>query len=186
MAIEDLLVDVCCGPDATYAIEFFSQDYRVSLFFPGSNIHPEAEYRLRLEQVEKVAKHYGVPLHISPYEPEAWLDFVRGLEGEPEGGKRCEACFRFRFRLLAERALELGTRNISTTLTISPKKDPHLVNRVGRDVSLEEGLVWVEAILRKRGGFTRSLELSKELGLYRQRYCGCEFSRPLKPQSLLP
>lgn len=174
--MENLLLDACCGPDATYAIEFFSEKYRVSLFFPGSNIHPEPEYLLRLEQVEKVARHFGVALHISPYEPDAWRFFVKGLEAEPEGGARCEACFRFRFTLLAEKALELGIRNISTTLTISPKKNPDLVNRIGLEIASERGLVWVEAVLRKRGGFARSLELSAELGLYRQSYCGCEFS----------
>jgi len=175
--VEDLLLDACCGPDATYAIMFFSENYRVSLFFPGSNIHPEKEYLLRLEQVEKVARHYGTRLHTSPYEPRAWRSFVKGLEREPEGGRRCEACFRFRFGLLAEKANELGIKNLSTTLTISPKKDPELVNRIGLEIASEKGLAWVKAVLRKRGGFGRSLELSKELGLYRQDYCGCEFSR---------
>jgi len=174
--MEDLLLDVCCGPDATHAIEYFSGNYRVSLLFSGSNIHPESEYLLRLEQVEKVAKHYGTPLHLIPYDPEAWLSFVRGLEKEPEGGRRCEACWRFRFNLLAEKARELGIKNISTTLTISPKKRPDAVNRIGLEVAETRGLVWVEAVLRRRGGFARSLELSRELGLYRQNYCGCEFS----------
>ncbi len=175
--MEDLLLDVCCGPDATHAIEHFGQTYRVSLFFPGSNIHPESEYLLRLEQAEKVAEHYGVDLYVSPYEPDAWRYFVRGLESEPERGKRCEACFRFRFALLSEKAIALGIKNISTTLTISPKKDPDLINRIGSEAASERGLVWVSAVLRKRGGFGRSIELSRQIGLYRQSYCGCEFSR---------
>ncbi|MGB9589859.1 MAG: epoxyqueuosine reductase QueH [Candidatus Hydrothermia bacterium] len=175
--MEDLLLDVCCGPDATYAIEFFAGDYLVSLLFSGSNIHPEAEYIIRLEQVEKVARHYGTPLHTNPYEPEVWYSFVRGLEGEPEGGRRCQECFRFRFGLLSRKALELGIKNISTTLTISPKKMPDLINRLGEETASENGLVWISAVLRKRGGFGRSLELSKALRLYRQSYCGCEFSQ---------
>lgn len=170
-------MDTCCGPDATHGVEFFGRDYRVSLFFPGSNIHPEAEYYLRLEQVKKVAKHYGVALHLSPYDPESWHAFVKGMEREPEGGKRCELCFRFRFCLLAEKALDPGIMNISTTLTISPKKDPDSLNRIGDEIASEKGLVWVKGVLRKRGGFARSLELSRKLGLYRQTYCGCEFSR---------
>jgi predicted adenine nucleotide alpha hydrolase (AANH) superfamily ATPase len=175
--MEELLLDVCCGPDATYAIEYFGKNYRVSLLFSGSNIHPESEYRLRLEQVERVAERFGTPLYLSPYEPHAWFSFVKGLESEREGGKRCEACWRFRFSLLAEKATDLGLKNISTTLTISPKKRPDAVNRIGLEVAEKSGLVWVEAVLRKKGGFARSLELSKELGLYRQNYCGCEFSR---------
>lgn len=175
--MKDLLLDVCCGPDATHAIAFFGENYRVSLFFSGSNIHPEKEYLLRLEQVKRVARHYGTPLYTSPYEPGAWRDFVKGLEHEPEGGRRCEACFRFRFKLLSEKSAELGIKNLSTTLTISPKKDADRVNRIGLEIASEKGLVWIEAVLRKRGGFGRSLELSRQLGLYRQNYCGCEFSK---------
>jgi len=174
--MEKLLLDVCCGPDATHALEHFGQVYEVSLLFSGSNIHPPEEFALRLEQVKKVAGRWGVRLHVSEYDPRAWLRFVKGLENEPEGGARCARCFEFRLGLLAARARDLDIPNISTTLTVSPKKDAALVNRLGKEIAERAGIRWVEAVLRKQGGFNRSLELSRELGLYRQDYCGCRFS----------
>ncbi len=171
-----LLLHICCAPDATYGIEYFSKDYDVTVFFYNPNIHPEDEYRLRLIELERVARRFGVEMIEGRYDPQRWFEAVRGLEDEPEGGKRCSICFRLRLDETARVARERGFDAISTVLTISPKKDSELINRIGRAAAAKYGVEWVESNLKKGGGFKRSLELSKEFELYRQEYCGCIFS----------
>lgn len=107
---------------------------------------------------------------------EEWEAAVRGLEGEPERGVRCEACVRMRLRETARKAAELRMPAFGTVLTVSPKKDAAMVNRVGREEAERAGLRFVEADLKKEDGYLRSVQLSKEMGLYRQRYCGCRYS----------
>ncbi len=171
-----LLLHICCAPDATYGIEYFSKGFDVTVFFYNPNIHPEAEYKLRLIELKRVARRYGVTMIEGDYNPNAWFEAVKGLENEPEGGKRCPVCFRMRLEETARVASELGFEAISTVLTISPKKDSELVNRIGRAAALKYGVEWIDANLKKGGGFKRSLELSSLFELYRQEYCGCVFS----------
>ncbi len=171
-----LLLHICCAPDATYGIEYFSKEFDVTVFFYNPNIHPEAEYKLRLIELKRVARRFGVPMIEGDYNPDAWFEAVKGLENEPEGGKRCPVCFRMRLEETAKVAHKLGFDAISTVLTISPKKDSELVNRIGRAAALRYGLEWIDANLKKGGGFKRSLELSSLFELYRQEYCGCVFS----------
>ncbi len=171
-----LLLHICCAPDATYGIEFFSKDFDVTVFFYNPNIHPETEYRFRFIELKRVARRFGVPVIEGKYDPERWFNAVRGLEDEPEGGKRCTICFRLRLEETAKVAREQGFDAISTVLTISPKKDSELINRIGENVAKQYGLEWIHSNLKKGGGFKRSLELSSEFELYRQEYCGCIFS----------
>ena len=108
--------------------------------------------------------------------PEEWLEGVKGLESEPEGGRRCERCFELQFRACAEEAVNLGCEWLSTTLTISPHKNVELINSLGKSIAESYGLNWENRIWRKNNGFLRSVRASRELGLYRQNYCGCMFS----------
>ncbi len=184
-----LLLDTCCGPDATRALEFFAPDFEPVVFFTASNIHPKSEFLLRLQQVQKVARHFGVQLVVPEYDPRSWFEFVRGFENEPEGGKRCARCFEFRLIKAADAAMDMGIEAVSTTLTVSPHKDVVLINEMGQALCEQRGLKWIRAVLRKADGFKRSVELSKQLGLYRQNYCGCVFSlresRSGKPRPVL-
>ncbi len=172
-----LLLHICCAPDGTIPWrELERQGFRVTGFFYGSNIHPVEEYRLREEAVRRLAAEHGDRLIVGFYEPELWLAATEGWHDEPEGGRRCPVCFRLQLEAAAEAACREGLSRICTTLTISPHKNPELLNRLGREVAAARGLTWVERIWRKGGGFVRSVEESRRLGLYRQNYCGCRFS----------
>jgi predicted adenine nucleotide alpha hydrolase (AANH) superfamily ATPase len=144
-----------------------------TLFFSNSNIFPQEEAELRYEALLVVAKAYSLPVIREEWDHDSWLEAVSGLEGEREGGKRCEACFAYNLREASLKAEELGFSHFCTTLTVSRFKNSKTIFRVGEQFPLFE-----ELDFKKKGGFDRSLVLSRELGLYRQHYCGCEFSIP--------
>jgi hypothetical protein len=146
------------------------------LFYPNSNIFPKDEWERRLENAKKVAKLYGLPLVREPYNHGEWLDFIKGWEGEPEGGRRCEKCFEFNLQKTAEKCQKLHIENFTTTLTISPHKDSKKIFSVAKKIANQCDVNFVEKNFKKREGFKHSVKLSKKLDLYRQNYCGCEFS----------
>ena len=145
--------------------------------FYGSNIHPEEEYRLRLDDMKKVTVETGATLRVLRYDPEAWFRNCRLLAEQPEKGRRCGLCFALQLQAAAACAVEESCVAICTTLTISPHKSPDRINRIGREVAEAAGLLWLERIFRKGEGFRRSVEACRRMGLYRQIYCGCRFSR---------
>ena len=167
-----ILVHVCCGPCSTASIErLFQEDWEPVLFFSNSNIYPNQEFIKRWGELLKVAAHYDVPVMMEEQDHPAWLAFVRGLEMEREGGARCTRCFEYNLTRAYYKAKELGIEHFTTTLTVSRFKNSKVIFRVG------DGLPGFEEIdFKKKDGFNRSIQLSKELGLYRQHYCGCEFS----------
>ncbi len=174
---KELLLHVCCGPDATIPWpELTDEGYHVTAFFYGGNIHPMDEFIRRLEAVQTVHANADGRLLSSVYAPEPWLSAVQGLEDEPEGGRRCFLCYGLQIRAAAQAAVELGIGRITTTLTISPHKDPNEINRVGRMEAEAAGLIWEDRIWRKKDGFLRSVRESRRLGIYRQNYCGCVYS----------
>ena len=175
--MKSMMLHICCAPDGTIPVpDLQSEGWRVRGFFYGSNIHPQEEYMRRLEAVNILARHCGIECVIGHYEPREWLDGVKGLESEPEGGRRCERCFRLQLEACAREAERLGCEWMCTTLTISPHKNAALINQLGQDIAASYGLHWEERVWRKRDGFLRSVRASRELGLYRQNYCGCIFS----------
>ena len=146
-------------------------------FFYNPNIYPEEEHDKRLMEVQRISALWRVLVDARPYDHERFLGVARGLDEEPEGGNRCVACYRVRLEEVARRAVENGCTHIATTLTIAPMKKAAVINPIGREVAARYCLVFVEGDWKKQDGFKRSIELSKDLGLYRQNYCGCEFSR---------
>lgn len=175
-----ILLHICCAPDATAAVERLAREYEVCGFFQNDNLYPEAEYRLRLNNAERVAAVLGFTLVPAVFHPEAWEQAVAGLEDEPERGKRCEACFRHNLTATAAKARELGLPWFTTTLTISPHKDANLIFSIGREVGEQQGVRFLAADFKKQDGFKRSLEWSRRLELYRQNYCGCQYSQRTK------
>ena len=167
-----ILLHVCCGPCATSSLERLGAEGRVALFFSNSNLFPAEEFARRVEAARHLAEATGTELVVDDYDHAAWLDFVRGLEDEPERGARCLRCFAFSFRRAADYARQHGFDGMASTLTVSPHKRSADIFRVGREIW--DGFLEVD--FKKRDGFRRSLELSQQLGLYRQDYCGCEFS----------
>ncbi len=177
---ERLLLHVCCGPCAGAVIERLSPSFEVAPFFYNPNIHPAAEYRRRAAAFRTLLSRTpgagtGRPL-FGPYDPEIWLTLCGCLGAEPEGGLRCRLCYGLRLERTAEVARERGYALIATTLSVSPHKRASLVAEVGEEVSRKAGLSFYGENFKKGGGFERSIALSRELTLYRQRYCGCRFS----------
>lgn len=173
-----MLLHCCCAPDTTVPLmRLGTEGKEVICAFYGSNIHPEEEYRWRLEEMKKVAAAFGVPLKILPYDPEEWLHFCRFLAGAREGGSRCGLCFALQLMTAARSAAEEGCEALCTTLTISPHKNPLLIHRIGKAVAEKAGLSWIEKTWRKNGGFLESVRESRRLGLRRQTYCGCTYSQ---------
>ena len=173
-----LLLHICCGPDATAVYERLDSDYEVYGFFHNPNIHPENEYVRRKNAAERVSREMENPLLIPHYNPDIWLDEVKGLEKEPEKGKRCFICFQQNLRATAQRARSLGFQFFTTTLTISPHKNSEQILTLGKSIAQEFGLKFLAQDFKKQDGFKRSLKISLDMNLYRQNYCGCRFSNP--------
>ncbi len=175
-----ILLHICCAPDATAVVERLSAEYDVYGYFHNDNIYPEGEYYRRLENAERVAAALGFPLVAAPYQPRSWDAAVAGLEQEPERGGRCAACFCHNLNATAAKARELGLPWFTTTLTISPHKDAATIFRTGREAAQRHGVQFLEMDFKKQDGFKRSLEWSRRLELYRQNYCGCQYSQRTK------
>lgn len=174
---EGLLLHLCCAPDGTIPWPTLEEEaFTVTGYFYGGNIHPEEEYCLRLAAVRRLAAEHR-RLVVEHYAPEEWFRLLAPLEAAPEGGERCRRCFRLQLENAAREALRRGCRVLCTTLTISPHKNPDEINRIGVAVAEQFGLRWLHRIWRKGNGFARSVEESRRLGLYRQGYCGCLYSR---------
>ena len=166
------MVHVCCGPCSTSSVErLLSEGYEPVLFFSDSNIFPHEEFIRRYENLLIVAKLNNLEVIMDEWNHDAWLEAVKGHEGDREHGERCLICFRFNLARTAEKARELGIDEFTTTLTVSRFKPSAAIFRIGEDYP---GFQKID--FKKKDGFNRSVVLSKELGLYRQDYCGCEFS----------
>jgi predicted adenine nucleotide alpha hydrolase (AANH) superfamily ATPase len=175
MAMKQVLLHICCGICASWAIEKLKIDgFQVGGFFYNPNIQPEEEYLKRLAVAQKVAVLHGIGLWEGKYEPEKWRQVVKGWENEPEGGKRCPVCFKFRLEETWRKARELGIPNITTTLTISPHKNFELIKNIGLSLSPE---CFLPYNFKKEDGFKKSNKFCREHELYRQDYCGCLYGR---------
>jgi predicted adenine nucleotide alpha hydrolase (AANH) superfamily ATPase len=158
-------------------IDLLSETYDVTGYFYNPNIHPESEYLSRLAETERHCNCCNVPLLPSIYRPRDWHAAARGYEAEPERGSRCAICFRLRLEETARTAAIHRFDCIATTLTISPHKDADLINRIGMEAGKRRHLRFHEADFKKGNGYGKSCRLSRALGLYRQSYCGCIFSK---------
>ena len=169
-----VLLHVCCAPCATHCIGVLrEQGIEVTLFFSNANIFPEEERLKRLENVRKLADLLGLPLVVDEPSHRDWLAAIAGTESEPEGGGRCRRCFAFNLARARDYAERNGFDAFTTSLTVSPHKDSATIFEIGN--SLAPGR-FLPVDFKKRGGFQHSVELARRYGLYRQRYCGCEFS----------
>ena len=172
-----LLLHSCCGPCSSYVLEYLTEYFEVYLSYYNPNIQPRAEYDKRLANQLIVLEHIpGVTLVPCDYDGEAYDAAAAGLESEPEGGARCTECFRLRLSYAAREAKRLECEYCCTTLTVSPHKDAQRINALGREICGQHGVKWLPGDFKKREGYKRSIELSKEYGLYRQEYCGCLYS----------
>ena len=170
---ESVLLHICCAPDAAYGVPAMQERFRVTGFFFNPNIPPGEEYDRRLQATRQVQDFLPFPLEVEEGGAKDWDKAVRGLENEPEKGRRCEECIRLRLRRTAEKAKDLGIPAFCTVLTVSPKKDAAMVNRIGREEGERNGVIFIEADMKKADGFLNSVKISKKMGIYRQKFCGC-------------
>lgn len=179
--VPKLLLHACCAPCSSYCLEYLSQYFEVTVFYFNPNISLKKEYEYRLKEEKRLISlmDFKNPVKIieSTYNPNDFYTAVKGLEKEPEGGKRCEKCFRLRLEASAKEAEKLGFAYFATTLTISPLKNAQLINTIGEELGQQYGVKWLFSDFKKREGYKRSIILSKKYDLYRQNYCGCIFSK---------
>ena len=179
--VPKLLLHSCCAPCSSYCLEYLSQFFSITIFYYNPNISPENEYIHRVEEQKRLiselpAKH-KISFAESNYDPGEFYNAVKGLENEKEGGERCFVCYRLRLQKAAQLAKELGFDYFTTTLSISPLKNAAKINEIGEDIAEKVGIKHLPSDFKKKNGYKRSIELSKEYSLYRQNYCGCVFSK---------
>lgn len=178
--VPHLLLHACCAPCSSHCLEYLSRYFRITVFYYNPNISPKEEYSLRIEEIKRFVKEFKAENEITliegKYEPERYFQTIKGFEEEPEGGKRCELCFKLRLSESAKLAKELNADYYTTTLSISPLKNAELLNQIGKEEGDAVGITHLPSDFKKKGGYARSIELSKEYNLYRQNFCGCVYS----------
>ncbi len=176
-----LLIHSCCAPCSSYVLEYLSEFFDITIFYYNPNIYPAEEYARRVEEqkhlIEEMPLKSKVHFLQGEYRPEVYYSAIKGLEGEKEGGERCFICYRLRLTEAARLAKEGGFEYFTTTLSISPHKNAKKLNEIGEELGKEYGVAHLPSDFKKKNGFKRSIELSKEYSLYRQDYCGCVFSK---------
>ena len=175
-----VLLHSCCGPCSSSVLEYITQYFDVTLLWYNPNLYPKEEFDRRfqtqVELIEKMGLADKVSILAEPWKSEDYYRRVKGLENEPEGGRRCAECFRLRLLETARLAKHYGYDYFCTTLTLSRHKDAVLINTIGEEIARATGVSWLPSDFKKRNGENRSIELCEQYGLYRQLYCGCEFS----------
>lgn len=176
-----LLLHSCCAPCSSYCLEYLSEYFSVTVLYYNSNIYPESEYQKRLKEQERLINELPVEHKVclieGEYDPKSFFKAVEGHENDPERGERCRICYRMRLEEAAKYAKERGYDFFATTLTLSPLKDSSVINSIAEELSEEYGVKNLPSDFKKREGYKRSIELSREYNLYRQNFCGCVFSK---------
>ena len=176
-----LLLHSCCAPCSSAVIERLKDAFELTVYYYNPNLDSKKEFDLRAEEQKRLCALLGVKCVIDAYIPEEFLSQVKGLEYAPEGGQRCGKCFFLRLKKTAEKAKDGGFDYFTTTLTISPLKNADRLNAIGNAVGQELGVEFLPSDFKKKNGYYRSVELSREYDLYRQNYCGCVFSKNTIP-----
>ncbi len=179
--VPHLLLHCCCAPCSSYVLEYLANYFRITVFYYNPNIAPREEYLLRVQELQRFVAAFPTKHPVTfmegKYEPERFYETVRGLENEPEGGARCRKCFELRLGETARMACDINADYFTTTLSISPLKDSKILNEVGEQMAGIYGVKQLPSDFKKRGGYARSVEISREYDMYRQNFCGCVYSR---------
>lgn len=181
-----LLLHACCAPCSSYCLEYLSEYFDITVLFYNPNLYPETEYVKRAKEEKRLIETMNskaddesekIKLEVADFDSNEFYDKVKGLENCKEGGDRCRECFTLRLEKAARYAAENGFDFFTTTLTISPLKNTRLLNEIGEKAGEKFGVKHLPSDFKKKGGYQRSIVLSREYGLYRQNYCGCVFSQ---------
>ena len=174
-----LLLHACCAPCSSYVLEYLTNYFDITVFFYNPNISPESEYLHRVSEIKRLISEMcpSVKFIEGRYEPKKFYEMAKGLENEPERGARCVKCYRMRIEESAVIAKQNNFDYFTTTLSISPQKDSHVLNSIGKEISEIYNVPYLYSDFKKKGGYKRSIELSAEFHLYRQNFCGCIYSK---------
>ena len=184
-----LFLHSCCAPCSSYVLTYLRSTFKITVFYYNPNITADEEYRKRADEEKRFidvlnrdeeaasGRAYPITYVEGKYDPNLFLEAVKGYEQCPERGERCAICFRLRLSETAKEAAQRGADYYATTLTLSPLKDAILLNQIGEEEGKKHQVVYLPTDFKKKGGYLRSIELSKEYGLYRQDFCGCMFSK---------
>ena len=179
--IPNLLLHVCCAPCSSYVLEYLTAFFNITVLFYNPNIDGKNEYIHRAEELKRFVSEKrfinNIDVKIYPYDPEEFYSVIKGFEECAEGGNRCFRCYRLRLEKAAMMALQGTYDYFTTTLSISPLKNADKLNEIGKQLSEKYNVPYLYSDFKKKDGYKRSIELSKEYNLYRQNYCGCEFSK---------
>ena len=175
---KNILLHACCGICSAYSIKLLKElGYDVIVYFSNSNLDTQEEFDRRLDAQKRVCTEFNVELLIDEYNHKEYLSFIKGLENEPEKGARCDKCIELRLIKTAQKCVERGIREFTTTLPISPHKNFKKISLIGEDVALKYQVAFTPFDFKKKDGFLKTNKIAKDLNLYRQNYCGCEFAR---------
>ena len=173
-----ILLHACCAICSGYPITLLQNiGYQPIVYFYNPNIDSIEEFNRRLEAQVKLCSHFNIELLVEPYYPQEYLDFVKGFELEPEKGKRCFKCVELRLKKTAQKAQNIGINEFTTSLVISPHKNFDKISLIGKNMASLYNLNYLAIDFKKKNGFLHTNNISKELGLYRQNYCGCKFAK---------
>lgn len=179
--IPTLFLHSCCAPCSSYVLEYLSQYFKITVFYYNPNIYPDDEYYKRVEEQKKFIERFPAKNKIDfvegNFDKDRFYSMAKGLENAPEGGERCFLCYELRLREAAEYAKARNMDYFTTTLSISPLKNAEKLNEFGLNLANEYGIKYLVSDFKKKNGYKRSTELSKQYGIYRQDYCGCIFSK---------
>lgn len=171
-----LLLHSCCAPCSSSVLERVCQNFDVTIFYYNPNIYPKEEYFKRKNEQIKLCNALNIKILDCDYNEQEFLDNIKGLECEKEGGARCNKCFLLRLTKTAQVAEENHYDYFGTTLTVSPHKNEQIINQIGKYLQEKYDILYLFADFKKQNGYLKSINLSKKYNLYRQNYCGCRFS----------
>lgn len=184
--IPKLFLHACCAPCSSYVLEYLNQFFNITLFFYNPNIMPEKEYQYRLSELRRLISEISLKNPVSivngDWEYKKFIELAKGLEHLPERSERCQRCIKLRLEKTFQVAVNQNADFVTTTLSISPHKDAEFINNTGVLLSSKYNIPWLFSDFKKKGGYLRSIELSKKYELYRQDFCGCVYSRQAREQ----
>ena len=176
-----LLLHSCCAPCSSYVLEYLSDYFDITIYYYNPNISSKSEYEKRVSEQKRLINEMKTKNKVmfieGEHNPELFFEISKGLEDAPEGGERCFKCYRQRLEKTADFAKKNGFDYFTTTLSISPHKNADKINEIGIDLEIINNIKYLKADFKKKNGYKRSIELSKEYNLYRQNFCGCVFSK---------
>lgn len=182
-----LLLHSCCAPCSSYVLECLSKYFKITIFYYNPNIEPIAEYQKRAGEQKRFLSAFQSTTPIEfiegPYDEDAFQIIASGREEEKEGGARCFLCYELRLRKTAEFAKSNGFDYFTTTLSVSPYKNAQALNEIGARLSEEYNIPYLFSDFKKKNGYHRSIELSKQYRLYRQNFCGCIYSQKISERT---